>query len=91
VREALRSLSRRQFARSVARLVPEIGPGDLVPDGSGVRAQALRSDGRLADDFLIERQERAIHVLNAPSPAATASLEIGRLLAEMAHGFGVLP
>lgn len=76
VSEVARSLSHRLFARSLARLVPAIGPDDIVRAGSGVRAQAMRRDGSLADDFVIQRGERQLHVLNAPSPAATGSLEI---------------
>jgi L-2-hydroxyglutarate oxidase len=75
--EVRRSLSRRLFARSAARLVPAVTQDDLVPATSGVRAQAVRPDGSLVDDFLIVRRERTLHVLNAPSPAATSSLEIG--------------
>ncbi|MGC9666494.1 L-2-hydroxyglutarate oxidase [Planosporangium sp. 12N6] len=73
-----RSLSRRRFAASLARLVPEIGVDDLLPAAAGVRAQAVRPDGSLVDDFLIVRHGRQVHVLNAPSPAATSSLEIAR-------------
>jgi (S)-2-hydroxyglutarate dehydrogenase len=76
--EVFRSMSRRLFAASLARLVPAIRTSDLVPAPAGVRAQALRRDGALVDDFLIERAPRQIHVLNAPSPAATASLEIAK-------------
>lgn len=83
VDEVLRSLSRRRFAAGLARLVPAIRPADLVPAGSGVRAQALRPDGRLVDDFLIETAPGQVHVLNAPSPAATSALEIARQVAEM--------
>jgi L-2-hydroxyglutarate oxidase len=79
--EVWRSVSRRAFARSVARLVPEITADDLEPSPPGVRAQALLPDGGLADDFVIEESERAVHVLNAPSPAATASLPIGEEIA----------
>ena len=75
-REVVRSLSRAAFARSVARLVPGVTRADLVPAPSGVRAQALRRDGTLVDDFLVQTAPRQVHVLNAPSPAATASLEI---------------
>lgn len=81
--EVLRSLSKRRFARSLQRLVPDIGVEDLVRGGAGVRAQALRRDGRLVDDFLIERAGGNVHVINAPSPAATSSLEIGRHIAAM--------
>ncbi|OJV83412.1 MAG: hydroxyglutarate oxidase [Cellulomonas sp. 73-92] len=76
LREMVRSLSRRAFAASLAELVPGIGPDDLVPAPSGVRAQALERSGTLADDFLVQRTARQVHVLNAPSPAATAALEI---------------
>jgi len=58
--------------------VPEIVDADLVPAPAGVRAQAVRPDGMLVDDFLLERHGRVVHLLNAPSPAATASLEIAR-------------
>jgi L-2-hydroxyglutarate oxidase len=75
-RELARSASRRLFARSLAELVPGITAGDLVPAPAGVRAQALQRDGGLVDDFFIQRAPRQLHILNAPSPAATASLEI---------------
>jgi (S)-2-hydroxyglutarate dehydrogenase len=77
VDEMTRSLSARRFTAAVRRLVPEIEQDDLVPSRSGVRAQAIGSDGELVDDFVIHSAGRAVHVLNAPSPAATASLEIG--------------
>jgi L-2-hydroxyglutarate oxidase len=80
--EMHRSFSKKAFVRGLQRLVPEICEQDLVPGEAGVRAQALRPDGGLVDDFLIVRQPNAIHVCNAPSPAATASLEIGRVIAE---------
>ncbi|GAA1810413.1 L-2-hydroxyglutarate oxidase [Luedemannella flava] len=76
--EVRRSLSRTRFAASLARLVPELTTADIVPSGAGVRAQAIRADGALVDDFLIERAPGQVHVLNAPSPAATSSLEIAR-------------
>jgi L-2-hydroxyglutarate oxidase len=76
LRELWRSLSPRAFTRAAARLVPSVAPGDLVRGRSGVRAQAIDSRGRLLDDFHIVRTERAVHVINAPSPAATASLGI---------------
>jgi L-2-hydroxyglutarate oxidase len=75
-REVYRSLSRRAFARSLAELVPGIGADGLLPAPAGVRAQAVRRDGALVDDFLVQRTARQAHVLNAPSPAATAALEI---------------
>ena len=74
--EVRRSLSPRVFAASLARLVPEITAADLVRAGAGVRAQAIAPSGELVDDFLIETRNRQVHVLNAPSPAATSSLEI---------------
>ena len=76
--EMVRSLSHRRFADSVRRLVPEVTDAELVPAPAGVRAQAVRRDGTLVDDFLLERHGRVVHLLNAPSPAATASLEIAR-------------
>jgi L-2-hydroxyglutarate oxidase len=82
VGEVRRSLSRRAFARAVQRLVPAIDAADLHPAPAGVRAQALAPDGTLLDDFVVRETPRAVHVLSAPSPAATASLEIGRILAE---------
>lgn len=79
--EMTRSLSRRRFAAAVRRLVPEVARADLAAAPSGVRAQAIGSDGELVDDFAIHSVGRAVHVLNAPSPAATASLEIGKAIA----------
>lgn len=79
--EITRSLSKRRFAASLARLVPDIGEDDIVRHDSGVRAQALYPDGTLADDFLIETAPGQVHVLNAPSPAATGALEIARHIA----------
>jgi L-2-hydroxyglutarate oxidase len=78
--EVRRSLSRRRFAADLARLVPELTAADLVPAGAGVRAQAVGRDGGLVDDFLIVARPGQLHVLNAPSPAATSSLEIARHL-----------
>jgi len=80
--QAGRSLSRRASARALRALVPELEPGDLVAGPRGVRAMAVDPDGTLVDDFRIERSVRAVHVLNAPSPAATACLAIGRYVAE---------
>lgn len=76
--EVRRSLSRARFAESLARLVPALTRDDLVPAASGVRAQAITEDGRLVDDFLFVRRPGQVHVLNAPSPAATSSLEIAK-------------
>ncbi len=80
-REIAHALSRRLLVREAARFVPEIGPADVGPGPAGVRAQALGRDGALIDDFLLARTGRAVHVLNAPSPAATASLAIGDMIA----------
>jgi L-2-hydroxyglutarate oxidase len=82
--EMYRSLSRRAFWKSLQKLIPELSFHDIVPAGAGVRAQAVAPDGKLVDDFFIRRAERMIHVLNAPSPAATASIAIGQTIAEMA-------
>jgi L-2-hydroxyglutarate oxidase len=81
VDEVLRSLSSGRFARSLARLVPAVGREDLVRAGAGVRAQALRRDGTLAHDFIIETAPNQVHVLNAPSPGATCALEIAKHVA----------
>ncbi|RYJ02431.1 MAG: FAD-dependent oxidoreductase, partial [Actinomycetales bacterium] len=80
--EVARSLSRRRFLRSLQVLVPELTEADIVPAHAGVRAQAVDRSGALVDDFLLRRAPRQVHVLNAPSPAATAALEIGRHLAD---------
>jgi L-2-hydroxyglutarate oxidase len=85
VYEVRRSLSKGLFVRDLQRLVPEIRPADVRRAGSGVRAQALDSKGGLLDDFRIVRGERAVHVLNAPSPGATASIPIGERIAAMAR------
>jgi L-2-hydroxyglutarate oxidase len=81
LREIRNSRSKRRYARLAQALVPEIRPEDLLPGGSGVRAQAVRRDGSLADDFVIEEHAMTVHVLNAPSPGATASPAIGRHVA----------
>lgn len=82
--EVRRSLSKGAFVEAVRRLLPAVSAEDLVPAAAGVRAQAVLRDGTLVDDFLIREGERAVHVLNAPSPAATASLPIGREIAARA-------
>ena len=79
--EMARSLSRARFARALQKLVPAVQEHDLEPAAAGVRAQAVNADGTLVDDFAFVQRGRALHVLNAPSPAATASLEIGRAIA----------
>jgi L-2-hydroxyglutarate oxidase len=84
-----RSFSKPLFVRALQRLVPEVRDEDLVPGGSGVRAQALKRDGTLVDDFQFVPSGRMLHVLNVPSPAATASLVIGRTIGNMAaQNFG---
>jgi (S)-2-hydroxyglutarate dehydrogenase len=80
--ETARSLSKKRFLASLRELVPDLPDDCLVPTHAGVRAQALRRDGLLVDDFYFERALRQVHVLNAPSPAATASLEIAKRIAE---------
>ncbi|MFI9650159.1 L-2-hydroxyglutarate oxidase [Streptomyces sp. NPDC052040] len=82
--ELHRSLSKSAFTRAVRTLLPGIRAEDLVPTAAGVRAQAVLRDGTLVDDFLIQEGARTVHVLNAPSPAATASLPIGREVARRA-------
>jgi L-2-hydroxyglutarate oxidase len=81
IAEQRRSLSKRAFARACAALVPEVSERDLAPGGAGIRAQAVARDGALVDDFAIVEAPRMVHVLNAPSPAATASLAIGEEIA----------
>jgi L-2-hydroxyglutarate oxidase len=88
--EIRRSFSQELFCRSLQRLVPEIRFEDLAPGGAGVRAQAMSPDGSLLDDFHFVEGEREIHVVNAPSPGATASLAIGEEIAsKVAAGLGV--
>src|SRR5580704_9635953 len=82
--EAFRSLSKAAFTRTLQNLLPDLTEGDIEPAGAGVRAQALLADGTLVDDFLIVSDGRMIHVCNVPSPAATASLVIGRQIIAMA-------
>ncbi|MEU9400087.1 L-2-hydroxyglutarate oxidase [Streptomyces sp. NPDC048242] len=82
--ELRRSVSKGAFLKAVRRLVPAVGETDLVRAPAGVRAQAVARDGSLVDDFLLREAPRTIHVLNAPSPAATASLPIGREVAARA-------
>ncbi|MFC4427064.1 L-2-hydroxyglutarate oxidase [Deinococcus navajonensis] len=79
--EMLRSWSKATFVRSLQRLIPEVSADDIVPCAAGVRAQALTPEGKLVDDFLLIDGPHALHVCNAPSPAATSSLEIGRAIA----------
>jgi L-2-hydroxyglutarate oxidase LhgO len=79
--EIRRSLSKREFCRSLQRLVPEIRAEDLETGGAGVRAQAMTTDGKLVEDFRFDESEGILHVVNAPSPAATASMAIGETIA----------
>jgi len=81
--EFYRSFNKKAFVKALQKLVPEISENDVEPGGAGVRAQALTNDGKLVDDFRIVETERTMHVLNAPSPAATASISIGNKIAEM--------
>jgi len=83
--EVVRSISKARFAAALRKLVPDISRGDIVPGGAGVRAQAVDRNGKLIDDFHIVQSERMVHVLNAPSPAATSSLAIGEAIAAMAQ------
>ena len=88
--EMRRSLSKRLFCESLRKLVPEVREDDLEPGGAGVRAQAMSPEGELVQDFSIVERAKAMHVLNAPSPAATASLAIGGEIAErVAKGMGL--
>ena len=82
MKEMHRSFFKSAFVHSLQQLIPEIRSEDLVPCKAGVRAQALLDDGQLVDDFLIVKSHRALHVCNAPSPAATAALEIGKSIVE---------
>jgi (S)-2-hydroxyglutarate dehydrogenase len=84
VTELHHATQRSAFVRAAARYVPELGSGDVESSFAGVRAQALARDGRLVDDFVFSRTERALHVRNAPSPAATSSLAIARHVADEA-------
>ncbi len=79
--EIVRSFSKAAFVKSLQKLIPEVQALDLVPTHAGVRAQALMNDGKLVDDFLIVQSQNSVHVCNAPSPAATSSIEIGKAIA----------
>jgi L-2-hydroxyglutarate oxidase len=88
--ELYRSWNKEASVRALQHLIPEIQSEDLVPGGAGVRAQALDEQGRLLDDFRLVEADRMLHVLNAPSPAATASISIGGELASLAgSNFGL--
>ena len=77
-------MSKRAFTRSLQRLVPELREADLVPAEAGVRAQAVLPTGALADDFVVHRQGALTHVVNAPSPAATAAFALATLIVDRA-------
>ena len=80
--EMARDLSKARFLASLQKYIPEMTANDLLPGPSGVRAQALGPDGSLVDDFIIDRGEGVLHIRNAPSPAATSSLQIGAMVAD---------
>jgi len=86
LREIRNSLSKSSYLREVRKYAPALTKDDLLPREAGIRAQAVRRDGTLVHDFVIERTERMVHVLNSPSPAATASLPIGRRIADLVTG-----
>ncbi|MBA2447930.1 MAG: L-2-hydroxyglutarate oxidase [Chloroflexi bacterium] len=83
--EMVRDFVKEEFVRSCQRYVPEVTSEDCLPGPSGVRAQALAADGALVDDFIVQTSERIVHVRNAPSPAATSSLAIARMIADVAE------
>jgi len=81
--EMWRSLSKAAFTKALQRLVPEISSDDLNPVPAGIRAQAVLSNGDLVDDFIIQENEKIINICNAPSPAATSSLNIGKNIVDI--------
>jgi L-2-hydroxyglutarate oxidase len=93
--EMHRSLSRKAMVKQIQRMLPDVAASDLSPAGAGVRAQAVKADGTLVDDFLFVDQGTGpgsiLHVLNAPSPAATAALPIGREILERLTGERIAP
>jgi (S)-2-hydroxyglutarate dehydrogenase len=88
LQEIFRSLSKKAFTKTLQRLIPAITSDDLIPTAAGVRAQVITPDGRMVDDFLFHETNRTIQVINAPSPGATASLNIGKSITEklISHG-----
>jgi len=84
VKEINRSYRKSVFVRDLQKMIPDVKSSDLIPGGSGVRAQAIGNDGSMIDDFAIEVTNKSIHVLNAPSPGATSSLVIGKYIANLA-------
>ena len=89
MKEIHRSLSKKVFVKSLQNLIPDIQSSDLIPCKAGVRAQALLKNGNLVDDFLFVTEPGVLHVCNAPSPAATASLEIGKSIVEKIPNFQI--
>jgi L-2-hydroxyglutarate oxidase LhgO len=90
--EQYRSHVKSAFTKALQQMLPEITEADLAPGGSGVRAQAVDTNGNLLDDFYFVHSGNMIHVCNVPSPAATASLEIGKaIVAMMAERFNLTP
>jgi 2-hydroxyglutarate dehydrogenase len=87
LRELRAAVSRRSFVGELCRFIPELDHHDVLPGPVGIRAQALGRDGSLVDDFVVHRTERAVHVRNGPSPAATSSLALARLIADEAERF----
>ncbi|MEO0935501.1 MAG: L-2-hydroxyglutarate oxidase, partial [Cyanobacteria bacterium J06641_2] len=81
IKEIIRSFSKAAFVKSLQQLIPEVRSEDVIPTHAGVRAQALMNSGKLVDDFLIVKGQNSVHVCNAPSPAATSSIEIGKAVA----------
>jgi Predicted dehydrogenase len=80
--EYYRSFNKKAFVKAAQKLIPLIKASEITPMEAGVRAQAMKPDGTLLDDFYFEENDRSIHVLNAPSPAATCSIEIGKEIAQ---------
>jgi L-2-hydroxyglutarate oxidase LhgO len=89
--EMWRDVNKQAFVKALQVYVPELQPEDCLPGPAGVRAQALTADGKLVDDFVFSMGEGVVHVRNAPSPAATASLAIGRMIADKAEAVFGLP
>jgi len=90
IEEMVRATSKHLFVSSARKLLPELQAGDVLSGSTGIRAQALRADGGLVDDFVLERRPGIVHVRNAPSPGATSSLVIGETIADMAtEAFGL--
>ena len=80
-------MSKKTFWESARRMIPDLAYGDIERNGTGIRAQAVDGGGKLVDDFRILESDRTLHVLNAPSPAATAALAIGRHISQLARRF----